>query len=70
MGTSLEQKLKQEVRRILEAADLDSVTERNIKGQVAKKFGDAEPYKDVIRVSIRIQTYRCTTRPPCSSTSH
>lgn len=66
----MDQKVKQEVRRILEAADLDSVTERNIKDQVAKKFGDAEPYKDVIRVSIRTQTYRCTTRPACSCKSH
>ncbi len=62
MSATLELEVKQEVRRILRGADLDSVTERKIKDQVAKKFGNAEPYKDVIRVSTSTDTHRCPTR--------
>lgn len=43
--------VRQEVQRILEEVDLESVSERNIKDLIAKSHGDVEPFKDVIRVS-------------------
>lgn len=45
------EEVRQEVRRILEGADLESISERKIKDQIAKKHGQIEHFKDVIRVS-------------------
>ena len=45
-----EDTVRQEVQNMLKEADLDTVSERNIKDQIAKKLGNVEQYKDVIRV--------------------
>ena len=46
-----DEEVRQVVRRILEGADLESISERKIKDQIAEKYGDIEPFKDLIRVS-------------------
>ena len=51
MATVSDEEVRQEVRRILESADLESISERKIKDQIAEKHGDIEPFKDLIRVS-------------------
>ena len=45
-----EETVRHEVQCMLKEADLDTVSERNIKDQIAKKLGNVEQYKDVIRV--------------------
>ena len=45
-----EDTVRQEVQNMLKEADLDTVSERDIKDQIAKKLGNVEQYKDVIRV--------------------
>ena len=49
---TVEETVRQEVQSILKEADLDTVSERNIKDQIAKKLGNVEQYKDVIRVRL------------------
>lgn len=51
MAEVSDEEVRQEVRRILEGADLESISERKIKDQIAEKHGDIEPFKDLIRVS-------------------
>ena len=51
MAEVSDEDVRQEVRRILEGADLDSISERKIKDEITKKHGHIERYKDVIRVS-------------------
>lgn len=59
MAEVSDEKVRQEVRRILEGADLESISERKIKDQIAKKHGNIEPFKDLIRVShIALCTHR------------
>ena len=46
----MEDTVRQEVQSMLKEADLDTVSERNIKDQIAKKLGNVDQYKDMIRV--------------------
>ena len=49
---TLKDTVRQEVQKILKKADLDTVSERKIKDQIAGKLGNVEQYKDVIRVGL------------------
>ena len=51
MAKVSDEEVRHEVRRILEGADLESISERKIKDHIAKKHGDIEPFKDLIRVT-------------------
>ena len=50
MAEVSDEDVRQEVRRILEGADLDSISERKIKDEITKKHGHIERCKDVISV--------------------
>lgn len=50
MALVSDEEIREDVRRILEGADLESISERNIKNQIAEKHGRIEPFKDLIRV--------------------
>ena len=57
-----EDTVRQEVQNMLKEADLDTVSERNIKDQIAKKLGNVEQYKDVIRVEISRAPFQGTCK--------
>ena len=50
MALVSDETIREDVRRILEGADLESISERKIKNQISEKHGDVEPFKDLIRV--------------------
>ena len=52
----MEDTVRQEVQSMLKEADLDTVSERNIKDQIAEKLGNVDQYKNVIRVRSSTRT--------------